>query len=217
MAAGRNAREGVGESQTSLLKERNMSQGQKKANATPKAAVKTDDKASTAAPTETKLTGIEKAKKRREDLAKIIIYALANAQLAKTQTTKEDEIAKIDSMIDLCGVYMPKAKKAKPGTEPTWSAALRRVMGNEVTKHEDRIWNETKATAPLGRTDMQNLIRDAVLREKPAFRFWVQFDKKAKSYVLLGVGEKAPAGWTGKLPKDQAKTDVQRLNDADHA
>ena len=189
-----------------------MSQSNKKANPTPKAAVASDDKVSTAATTEPKLTGIEKAKKRREDLARIIAYASYKIGLEPMAADEKGD-AEIAELKKLCAAYMPKEKRAKPGTEPTWSATLRKVMGSEVTKHEDRIWNETKATAPLGRTDMQNLIRDAVLREKPAFRFWVQFDQAAKSYVLLGVGEKAPAGWTGKLPKDQAKTDVQRLND----
>jgi hypothetical protein len=189
-----------------------MSQTQKKANPTSTAAVKADNKASIAAPAETKLTGIEKAKKRREDLAKIIAYAAYKIGL-EPEVLDEKEEAEIAELKSLCGLYMPKVKKAKPGNEPTWSAALRKVMGGDVTKNEDRIWNETKSTAPLGRTDMQNLIRDAVLREKPAFRFWVQFDQTSKSYNVLGVGEKAPAGWTGKLPKDQAKTDVQRLND----
>jgi hypothetical protein len=180
-------------------------------NPNPKAKIeKTANKAAVAAPTEPKLTGIEKAKKRREDLAKIIAYAAYKIS-REPKAVDEKGDAEIAELKNLCAAYAPKAKRPQPGKEPTWSRPLRDIFKGEVMVHENRLWNDLK----YGRESMSELIRNATLREKPAFRFWVKFDKESGNYRVLGEGEKAPEGWVGKLPKDQATSDIKRLHDAE--
>ena len=148
-----------------------------------------------------KLSVHEKARIRKAELGKIIAYALLAASEDRSPGTDEDK----EAIKALCAKY---SKPQKDLGEPTWSKKLRDILGGKKEIHEDDIW----LTHKFGRETMQNLIKDAVRREKPSLRFWVNFDESTGIYTAHGEGKDEPAGYpvNGIRPKERVAVRAER-------
>jgi hypothetical protein len=52
--------------------------------------------------------------------------------------------------------------------------------------------------------DLRKVLTLAIKTGKPEDRLWIEYDAKNDVYNLVGVGAKAPLGWTGYTPIDEA-------------
>jgi hypothetical protein len=147
-----------------------------------------------------KLTVHEKAKQRKADLTSIISYA--RACLNGSANVSDADAEKLRA---LCDRLLPKTSKT---IEPTWSVRLRAILGDcsiGAIKDENAIWHDYK----LGRERMKNMMKDALLREKPTLRLWVTFDEETGIYQELGEGKNKPDNWPADypVPKDLQKNE----------
>jgi hypothetical protein len=134
----------------------------------------------------------DKARQRKTELGKIIAYA------SKKLGEQVDNFSAED--LELKALIAKYSKPQKSQGDPTYSKHLRDIIGSTGSMHEDDIWLSRR----FGRETMLNLIKDAVLREKPALRYWVAFDEASGAYKVLGTGKTKPVGWPyAFLPRDQ--------------
>jgi hypothetical protein len=139
-----------------------------------------------------KLSVHDKARQRKVELGKIIDYASRRLGEKVDGFTAED--------LELKALIVKYTKPQKSHGDPTYSKRLREIIGSTGSQHEDDIWLVHR----FGREPMLNLIKDAVLREKPALRYWVTFNEATGVYKVLGTGKMKPDGWTYSfLPRDQ--------------
>lgn len=69
---------------------------------------------------------------------------------------------------------------------------LFKKVGDKVNELE--IFKATK----MGRGEIRKKVREALKKSEVADRFWLEFDEKSESWVLLQNGGKQPKGWMGK-------------------
>lgn len=128
----------------------------------------------------------ERVQAKRRAFAQLVTFAKENAE----------KLGNLE-MLNLAKQFEPKARAID---EPRWTNQLRGLFGDKSTLHEDTLWREHK----IGRSEMQSLIKDAVIREKPEHRVWVVFDLPNGTYRILGLGAVKPEGWpiSSPLPRE---------------
>ena len=52
----------------------------------------------------------------------------------------------------------------------------------------------------MGQGEMRKIVRNLIKKMEPTKRIWVHYDKPSDTYTVMGVGAKAPEGWTGYRP-----------------
>jgi hypothetical protein len=66
------------------------------------------------------------------------------------------------------------------------------------------------STLKVGREGMGRIITNLINTKNPNDRKWIKFEKPENInengvYILVGIGEKVPKGWTGMTPKEEVK------------
>lgn len=71
------------------------------------------------------------------------------------------------------------------------------LFKDQAMQSEDDLWSKLK----VGREEMRKIRKDALNKVEPAQRLWISFNVESGIYILEGVGEEAPEGWKGFMPK----------------
>jgi hypothetical protein len=100
----------------------------------------------------------------------------------------------------LIGARGPSGTRA-PGLVKSINSDLRAAFLDKKSISEMDVFK----TYHIGRPEMTNKIRVLVLCPNKADRVWVKLDDVGEKYDVVGVGAKAPDGWTGYDP-DAVKT-----------
>lgn len=135
--------------------------------------------------------------------------AALNRLLAFVKSIAEDQpdvMADVKMLEKVERVAAAKASKPKSlfGTRTDVSKVVAVFTEVGHTMSEDEVYAKFR----FGRSDVRKAVIADLKKAAPADRKWIDLDFETGLYVLRGLGENAPEGWTGYVPASRPATGV---------